>query len=386
MPRSRGSELPQRKATRAPVHLRTSGHEADPLHNRPTIDRSPKAGERRSPRGTQSDPLHQKKLGTRITDLESQLGQAQEELKKLKEQLASAEAAKREAQEELEKKAREPVAEETTKEVEKPLPLEEIHNSNRETSFSNPEESWSETDVFEVPLDNIPSEPKSELTNMTEQEENEAGEAEVGCHIAETEATLVLEPVKPPSDDWGLVSAEIMLLKEKLAEKEKQLEVVREENELLKRKVKEAAVESAAFLVMEEETALKLAKMGEDLEQSKANVARLNQQLEMEEGAKAALETEMKKLRVQTEQWRKAADAGAAVLAGGVEMNGRVAGRYGSMEKHLSDGGFETAGGYTGFVGSPMLGDDLDDGFGSGKRKGSGIRMFGDLWKKKGQK
>ncbi|KAK9937647.1 hypothetical protein M0R45_014424 [Rubus argutus] len=42
-------------------------------------------------------------------------------------------------------------------------------------------------------------------------------------------------------------------------------------------------------------------------------------------------------------------------------------------------------GGYAGFVGSPAA-DDLDDGFGSGKRKGSGIKMFGDLWRKKGQK
>ena len=37
-------------------------------------------------------------------------------------------------------------------------------------------------------------------------------------------------------------------------------------------------------------------------------------------------------------------------------------------------------------VGSPGMADVLDDGFGGGKRKGSGIRMFGDLWKKKSQK
>lgn len=50
------------------------------------------------------------------------------------------------------------------------------------------------------------------------------------------------------------------------------------------------------------------------------------------------------------------------------------------MDKHLGNT-FEPSvvGEYTGFVGSPGLGDDIDDGFGSGKRKGSGIRMFGDL-------
>ncbi|KAF7822541.1 interactor of constitutive active ROPs 4-like [Senna tora] len=97
----------------------------------------------------------------------------------------------------------------------------------------------------------------------------------------------------------------------------------------------------------------------------------------------------MKKLRIQTEQWRKAADAAAAVLAGGVDINPRISERCGSMDKHFG-GMFETPGGYNnngGFVvGSPGIGEDLEDGFGSVKKKGSGIRMFGDLWKKKGQK
>ncbi|XP_010279620.1 PREDICTED: interactor of constitutive active ROPs 4-like [Nelumbo nucifera] len=386
MPRSRGSELPQRQSTRAPLHLRTSGHESDNLHHRPTVDRSPKVGERRSPRGAHSDPLHQKKLGTRITDLESQLGQAQEELKKLKEQLVFAEAAKKEAQEELEKKTKEPAAEEATKEVEHLPPPGETRESNEKTSSDgnpdeSPEESFPETDVFEVLVETVPSKPKRP-THTTEQQENETKPIEK-C----AEAVTVLDPVKPALDNSAVMNDEINLLKEKLAEKEKQLEMIREENELLKKKVKEAAVESASFLVMEEESALKLTKMGQELEESKANVARLKQQLETVEGAKVALETEMKKLRVQTEQWRKAADAAAAVLAGGMEMNGRVAGRCGSMDKHLSSGGLETAGGgYTGFVGSPLLGDESDDGFGGGKRKGTGIRMFGDLWKRKGQK
>lgn len=37
---------------------------------------------------------------------------------------------------------------------------------------------------------------------------------------------------------------------------------------------------------------------------------------------------------------------------------------------------------YGGFFG--LLGDDIDDGFGGGKKKGFGIRMLGDLWRKKG--
>jgi hypothetical protein len=66
------------------------------------------------------------------------------------------------------------------------------------------------------------------------------------------------------------------------------------------------------------------------------------------EEAKEALEAEMKKLRVQTEQWRKAADAAAAVLAGDMGMNGRIYKRCVSMDKQFG-GVFEppASGGYT---------------------------------------
>ena len=133
--------------------------------------------------------------------------------------------------------------------------------------------------------------------------------------------------------------------------------------------------------------AWRLSELGEQLEASKANEMQLKGKLEAVEGAKEALEAEMEKLRVQTEQWRKAANTAAAVLAGVVEMNERrISERCGSMDKHLGNMFEPSVGGYTGFVGSPGLGDDIDDGFGSGKRKGSGIRMFGDLRKKRGQK
>ncbi|PPD70575.1 hypothetical protein GOBAR_DD32545 [Gossypium barbadense] len=107
--------MPQRQYPRGTHQVRPSSSNSEPLHHRPIIDRSsPKLGYRRSPRGaTQSDLLNQKKLGTHIVDLESQLRQAQEELKNLKDQLASAEAAKKKAQQELENKTKKPKARET---------------------------------------------------------------------------------------------------------------------------------------------------------------------------------------------------------------------------------------------------------------------------------
>jgi hypothetical protein len=103
---NRGSDLPQRQSPRGTHALRTSSSDSDPSHHRPVTVRSPKLGDRRSSRGgTQSETVNQKKLGTRIADLESQLGQAQQELKNLKYQLSSAEAEKKKAEDELVKKA-----------------------------------------------------------------------------------------------------------------------------------------------------------------------------------------------------------------------------------------------------------------------------------------
>lgn len=349
--------MPQRQSPRGPHQLRTSSSDSDAHHHhRPITDRSPKlAGDRRSPRATPpSDTLNQKKLGTRIADLESQLGQAQEELKVLKNQLASAEAAKKEAQEELEKKAEK-------------FPSSKIvpESDKTETEVPQDDSNNQETDVFEVPVD------------------KEAKSVEKSAPLA------ISEPEIHPAEDLKPKQDEIITeLKSKLEEKEKEMELLSKENENVKNQLNEAESKLSAAETREEGMNLKLRQMGEELEASKANGDKLSEKLKSVEAEKEALETEMKKLRVQTDQWRKAADAAAAVLAGGVDMNPRISERCGSMDKHFG-GMFETPSGVYnngGFVGSPGMGEDLDDGFGSVKKKGSGIRMFGDLWKKKGQK
>ncbi|XP_077227722.1 interactor of constitutive active ROPs 4-like isoform X2 [Tasmannia lanceolata] len=357
--RSRGSEMPQRQSPRTPLQLRTPSSESDGLHptNRPIVDRSPKLGDRRSPRG----PLPEKR-SPRITDLQSQLNQTQEELKKLKEQLASAEAAKRDAQEELEIiKNQIPAVD--PQEINEP-------DAKEETNYPPPEENIidensPETDVFEVPAVAIPVELEVEPSHIPE-----PGDFETKPNDECSE--LVAEPEND----------EVLELKAKLEEKEKVVERFQTENDELKREVLEARAEASMAGVKEEEAALKLSQTRDELDEAKTGAARLKEELEASEGAKLVMEAEMRRLKVQTEQWRKAADAAAAVLAGGVDGNGRrVRERCGSMDKNM--GGFESDG-YASF-GSPIA-DGYDDGFGGGKRKGGGIRMFGDLWKKKGQK
>lgn len=371
MPRSRGSEMAQRVSTRGPAPLRTSSSDSDPLHHRPMTDRSPKLGDRRSPRSVHSEPLNQKKLGTRIAGLETQLEQAQGELKILKDQLASAEAAKKEVQKELEKRNTKPTVSEPVQDT-RSSPSEN-RDLNNEISQENetPDENQKETDVFEVPI---------EMVNVSQPcDQDEVNKKQVNILPESPEKRHVNEALT-------LKKEEISSLKAKLEEKEKELEVFGLENEGLKRQLDEANVVITSAKVKEDQMSLKLTLFEEELIKSRTDGHHLKEKLKEVELAKEVLETEMKKLRVQTEQWRKAADAAAAILSGGVEMSEgrRVSERCGSMDKHYG-GVFD---GYGGFVGSPGMGDESDDGFGNGngKRKGSGIRMFGDLWKKKGQK
>ncbi|KAI3465961.1 hypothetical protein Pfo_022624 [Paulownia fortunei] len=386
MPRPRATEIPQRPSPRGPPNLRTSSSDSDPIHHRPRTDRSPKLADGRSPRGAQSDPVNQKKLGSRIADLESQLGQAQEELKSLKDQLASAEAAKKSAQEQLEKKKSK-----KQWKVPEPVEIQEKHSTTIETQGLNKKDSsdeheasddvLQETDVFEVPIEKVTVEPKIELDPPADQDELKPKSISLS-----TEAPAMSMPENSSFDELALKNDEIKLLKIKLDERDKELEVLRQENENIKSQLHEKSLKISSAESEIEELTLRLNKVDQELEKSKTNAVHINEKLEATEKTKEELENEMKRLRVQTEQWRKAADAAATILAGEVEMNGRrISERCGSMDKHYGNA-FEPAGGYAGYVGSPGLIDDPDDVFGGGKRKGSGIRMFGDLWKKKGHK
>jgi len=352
------------------------------LHQRPIIDKSPRLGDRRSPRGTQSDPPNQKKLGTRITDLETQLVQAQHELKSLKHQLTSAERAKKQAQEELHKKgAKKPTVTKRVQGREKPRTVEETQENNCRDKPEDevPEETNQETDVFEVPVEKMLVESVvAEMSNCS---------LEDGKETKSLDST-VSELQKPSScNELGSKNEELDQLRAKMEEKEKEMQVVVEENKTLKKQLDEAKTQITAAQSKEDEMASKLNQLGQELEASKVNEGQLKEKLLSVAQEKESLETEMKKMKVQTEQWRKAADAAAAVLAGGpADVNGRISGRCASMDNHFN-GTFEPPvlayGG--GYLGSPGDGNDGDDGFGGGKKKGnSGIRMLGDLWKKKG--
>ncbi|CAH9143212.1 unnamed protein product [Cuscuta epithymum] len=303
--------MPQRNPLRVSSQLRVSCSDAEQLRGRPLTERSPRLlGDRPSPRGSRSDPTAQKKLGSRISDLENQLGLAQEELKCLKEQLTSTEIAKKLVREKIKKKTMKPA-----------VPKQDFPNNEKENRPAS------------VVLDDSPKE-----------------------------------------------FDEVSMLRAKLEEKEKELANVSRENESLKQQMNEVAMEASLAKIKEEETALHLKQVKEELETSRDNASMLSEKLEDSEKAKEALEAEMKKLSIQTEQWMKAADAAASLLSGDQEvmMNGR------RMSERYSKSLLEPVAG--GYLGHPVLFDDFEDASESGKKKGSGIKMFGDLWRKKSQK
>ncbi|KAI3803549.1 hypothetical protein L1987_31705 [Smallanthus sonchifolius] len=323
-----------RVSTRAPATHRTSSSDSDPPPHRPKPDRSPKVVDRRSPRTSHSEPLTQKKLGTRIAGLETQLDQAQGELKILKDQLASAESAKKEAQKQLEKKTIKPAV---SVPVPAPVPVHvPVEESNNEIS--------EETDVFEVPIEVVSLDTKFETSQNCDQDE-------VKVKVKVNDSPELTEKLRF-EEAIAVKNEEISSMKVLVEEKEKKLEAFCQENEVLKRELSEA-------LVKEEEMNIKLTQIDEEFKKSKNDGIQLKEKLKEVEEVKEGLETEMKRLRVQTEQWRKAADAAAAILAGGgVE-------RCGSMDK-------DYGGVFEGFV---RLGDESEEG-----RRGRGrVPGFGCL-------
>ncbi|CAL9083025.1 unnamed protein product [Musa acuminata var. zebrina] len=384
---SRGSsDAPQRQSPRAPLHLRaTACSEANSVHHRPVAaDRSPRV----SPRGVLQE---QRKRGTRLTDLETKLKKAQEELKRLRDQVASAEAAKTEAEQALVKaKKRITPTAPTAKgeDVKRHVPQESRkeggppqENKSEEESVTSP----ATMDVFEVVVPTEPIHRENEDVSMQKKEESavEREKEETKTMISDAVVAETEEKKKEEEEDKREPvvipdSPQVDALKAKLSEKEKEVEILLEENVIFKTRADEEARQIAdAAQAKEEELTARLNSTEEELKESRAKAGRLAEQLEAAEGAKAALEAEMKRLRVQTEQWRKAAEAAAAVLATGdataEDTTGRrVAERCGSMDKHLG-------------WGSPLVAGDMDED-GSGRRKSAGIRVLGELWKKKGQR
>ncbi|KAL2509394.1 Interactor of constitutive active ROPs 2 [Forsythia ovata] len=168
-------------------------------------------------------------------------------------------------------------------------------------------------------------------------------------------------------------------MKASLLDKETQLQSITEENEMLKSEIMKTEVERSkandeALVVAEEacaaerEALLKLGYLTEEADKSSRKAARVAEQLDAAQVANSEMEAELRRLKVQADQWRKAAEAAAAMLSAG--NNGKCVERTGSLDYH-------TIGGK---LGSPYSEDMEDDS--PKKKNGNMLKKFGILLKK----
>lgn len=175
--------------------------------------------------------------------------------------------------------------------------------------------------------------------------------------------------------------ADVAELKANLMDKENELQSISEENEQLKlelgkkeventKSYEEAIAEMELAKAKEKEAVMKLGYVTEEADKSSQRAARVSEQLEAAQTVNSEMEAELRRLRVQSDQWRKAAEAAAAVLTTG--NNGRLVDRSSSL-----DAEYQSVAGK--LMNSPFS-DDLDDD--SPKKKNNVLRKFGGLWKK----
>lgn len=189
------------------------------------------------------------------------------------------------------------------------------------------------------------------------------------------------ETESEPAEELKKLDADVTMLKERLSERETELQNVTEENnalkmeikrvELEKNKIPEEAVASAeAARAAEREALMKLDYITEEADKSKKRVTQVTEQLDAAQAANSELEAELRRLKVQSDQWRKAAEAAAAMISAG--NNGKFVERTGSLDSSYNSIGAKMSSPYS---------EDTDDD--SPKKKNTNImKKIGVLWKK----
>lgn len=168
--------------------------------------------------------------------------------------------------------------------------------------------------------------------------------------------------------------------KAKLLDRETELKNVTEENSILKMEIKELelnkitdeAIEVEAARAAEKEALTKLSYVMEEVDKSNRRVARVTEQLDAAQAANSELEAELRRLKVQSDQWRKAAEAAASILST-TGNNGKCVGKNGALDSSFNSISSKT-------MNSPYL-EDTDDESPKKKNKNM-LKKIGVLWRK----
>lgn len=205
------------------------------------------------------------------------------------------------------------------------------------------------------------------LQNISEENKNLNEKLEKTDLATEKDTEDVTEIMK--------LEADFEQLKRVMREKETELKNIAEENERLKMEKNqendEAVASAEAARVAEREALMKVGYLTEEADKSSRKVVRVTEQLDLAQSANAEMEAELRRLKVQSDQWRKAAEAAAAMLSTG--NNGKYVDRTGSLDSHTIGGKLNSPFSEDMEVESPK------------KKNGNMLKKFG-VFMKKGQK
>ncbi|CAN4118928.1 unnamed protein product [Withania somnifera] len=162
--------------------------------------------------------------------------------------------------------------------------------------------------------------------------------------------------------------------------KSKELQSTTEENEMLKSEIKKREVESTklndellalaeAARAAEREALMKLRYLTEEADKSSRKEALVIEKLNALQTTNSEMEAELSRLKVQSDQWRKAAEAAAAMLS--ASNKERFIERTGSLDYHTIRAKLR----------SP-LSEDMHNDYSPKKKNGTMLKKIGSLLKR----
>ncbi|KAG2329105.1 hypothetical protein Bca52824_000285 [Brassica carinata] len=364
-------ELPQKKSSlptsKTARRVKPSGTESDPKTKTSPKNQTLKVAtaDRRSPR----IPLNeiQKKKTGRIPELESQVSQLQEELKKAKEELNRSEASKREAKQEAEE-AKKQLMEINTSEDSRIEELRKLSQERDKTWQSEVDAMKRQHGMDSAALSSAITEVqklKSKLFETESELENSKFEVRSLEKLVRDSSSVEVETLK---EAMNLARQEIRQLKSavEVAERRYQDEYIQstlqirsayEQAEAVKSKCAQREAELAEELKRTKaeaevlrkgyEVAEDFKKLESDLVEVRASLMDKEMELqslrsEMEKRVETAnteaMEAELRRVKVQCEQWRKAAETAASILNSEEERtdsieNGKMLKKFGVLLK-----------------------------------------------------
>ncbi|KAG8495172.1 hypothetical protein CXB51_012823 [Gossypium anomalum] len=171
----------------------------------------------------------------------------------------------------------------------------------------------------------------------------------------------------------------VVNLKANMMDKETKLQNISDENEMLRSEIRKrdmnigksndkVAAELELTRAAKQEAIMKLGLAMEEADKNNRKATRVAEQLEAAQAANSEMAAELRRLKVQSEQWRKAAELAAALLSAG--NNGKkFIERTGSLDSNYNP---KISSSYT---------EDMDDDL-LNKKNGNMLKKIGILWKK----